>query len=141
MAGRPITSSRVGMASAVPGAIDRRHPAKIILQPLPNVTDVLAGSSGEIDAPDRERPMIELRFQETGEAYERAKVVADRLGISVRDYLLLCIAEGHVVLAARAAHETDLDRPAFERRPKSRFSRVDVEAELRKLRQTPFKED
>ncbi len=84
--------------------------------------------------------MIELKFLETGEAYERAKAVADRLGISVRDYLLKCIAEGHLVLAARTAHEIDLETPAFERRPKSGFSRVDVEAELRKLRQLPFKE-
>lgn len=84
--------------------------------------------------------MIELRFLEQGEAYERAKVVADRLGISVRDYLLQCIAEGHLVLAARTLNEVDLDRPAFERRPKSGFSRVDVEEELRKLRQLPFQE-
>jgi hypothetical protein len=85
--------------------------------------------------------VIELRFQEQGEAYERAKAVADLMGISVRDYLLKCIAEGHLVLAARTAHEADLDTPAFERRPKSGFSRVDVEEGLRKLRQTPYKEE
>lgn len=101
----------------------------------------VVASTGQAAPPSEERPAIELRFIESGEAYERAKTVADRLGLSVRDYLLRCIAEGHLVLAVRAVNETDLDRPAFERRPKSGFSRVDVEAELRKLRQTPFKED
>lgn len=98
-------------------------------------------STEQAALPPEERPAIELRFVESGEAFERAKAVADRLGISVRDYLLRCIAEGHLALAARSMDDTDLDRPAFERRPKSGFSRVDVEAELRKLRQTPFKED
>ncbi len=85
--------------------------------------------------------MIELRFADVGPAYERAKDTADRLGYSVRDYLLECIAEGHRVLTDRALLTVDnLDMPAFERRPPTHIAPMDVEAELRKLREIPFRE-
>jgi hypothetical protein len=78
---------------------------------------------------------IELKFLETGAAYQRAKVVADRLGLSVRDYLVHCIAEGHFVLSVRTTQIDELDRPSFERH-RSIQTDFDVEAALRKLRDT-----
>lgn len=79
--------------------------------------------------------MIELRFKDSGAAYQAVKEVADRLGISVRDYLLMCIAEGHRVLAIRTAMQPDdLDIPAFERRSSMAFDPEELEDELRKLR-------
>ncbi|CAO3405487.1 hypothetical protein [Azospirillum palustre] len=60
---------------------------------------------------------VTLRFREEGPAFERAKAVADELGLSIEDYLLACVAEGHKVLRTRAP-STWLDReePAFVRR-------------------------
>jgi hypothetical protein len=61
--------------------------------------------------------MIELRFASQGEAYEAAKETADALGLSVKDYLILCIAEGHKTLTTRALLESgELIFPTFERR-------------------------
>ncbi|MBN9497220.1 MAG: hypothetical protein J0H39_10755 [Alphaproteobacteria bacterium] len=61
--------------------------------------------------------MIELRFASQGEAYESAKETADALGLSVKDYLILCIAEGHKTLTTRALLESgELIFPTFERR-------------------------
>ncbi|MBP2316813.1 hypothetical protein [Azospirillum soli] len=65
---------------------------------------------------------LELRFRDHGEAYERAKAVADHLGVDVRTYLLLCIKEGHALLKRRAgldeaAVDAALDVPAILRRP------------------------
>ena len=85
--------------------------------------------------------MIELRFSDAGPAYERAKYTADRLGFTVYDYLLECIAEGHRTLTDRALHSVDnLDMPAFERRQPTHIAPTDVEAALRKLREIPFRE-
>jgi hypothetical protein len=79
--------------------------------------------------------MIELRFKDRGAAYEAAKEIADRLGISVRDYLLICISEGHRVLATRTAEEPDdLDIPAFERRSSMAFDPDELEEKLQNLR-------
>jgi hypothetical protein len=83
--------------------------------------------------------MIELYFPSEGPAYDMVKHVADRLGYTVHDYLLECIAEGHRVIETRVlSSEADLEIPAFERRPNSRYSAVDVEAELRRLREVPL---
>lgn len=79
--------------------------------------------------------MIELRFKDSGAAYQAVKEVADRLGISVRDYLLRCISEGHRVLTIRTAVQPDdLDIPAFERRSSMVFDPEELEDKLRKLR-------
>jgi hypothetical protein len=84
--------------------------------------------------------MIELRFTDKGPSYERAKAVADKYGLSVRDYLLACIAEGHRVLDQRATLETtDLEIPAFLRRGPSPFAPTDVDAELRRMREIPIR--
>lgn len=59
---------------------------------------------------------IVLSFREEGAAYERAKAVGDVMGLSMQDYLLACIAEGHKLL--REQHRpsnADLDIPTFER--------------------------
>lgn len=59
---------------------------------------------------------IVLSFREEGPAYERAKAVADAMGLSMQDYLLACIAEGHKVLRVQyKPSEADLDIPTFER--------------------------
>ncbi len=85
--------------------------------------------------------MIKLRFSDSGPAFDRAKDTADRLGFSVHDYLLECIAEGHRVLTDRALRSSEnLDMPAFERRPPTHIAPMDVEAALRKLREIPFRE-
>lgn len=60
---------------------------------------------------------LELKFKAEGPAYERAKSVADALGIDMQSYLLMCIREGHNVLKARIAQETDYEIPAIVRRP------------------------
>lgn len=57
---------------------------------------------------------VVLSFREDGPNYERAKAVADAMGLSVQDYLLACIAEGHKILKARNG-EVDLDEPTFIR--------------------------
>lgn len=59
---------------------------------------------------------VVLSFREDGPAYDRAKAVADAMGLSMQDYLLACIAEGHRVLRARhRPSDADLDVPTFER--------------------------
>lgn len=65
---------------------------------------------------------LELRFRQEGDAYERAKAVADALGMDMRSYLLLCVKEGHALLRRRAGLEdpalgSALDTPAILRRP------------------------
>jgi hypothetical protein len=85
--------------------------------------------------------MIDLRFPSEGPAYDMVKHVADRRGYTVHDYLLECIAEGHRVVETRVrvlSSEVDFEIPAFERRPYSCYSAVDVEAELRRLREVPL---
>ncbi|AWJ87756.1 hypothetical protein TSH58p_30045 (plasmid) [Azospirillum sp. TSH58] len=58
-----------------------------------------------------------LRFRGEGPAYERAKGVADAMRLSMEDYLLACIAEGHKVLKARHLPlDSELEEPAFIRR-------------------------
>lgn len=58
-----------------------------------------------------------LRFRDEGPAYERAKAVADAMGLSMEDFLLVCIAEGHKVLKARYLPlDPELEEPAFIRR-------------------------
>jgi len=80
--------------------------------------------------------MIELRFKDSGAAYEAAKEIADRLGISVRDYLLMCISEGRRVLTIRTAVQPDdLDIPAFKRRSSMAFGPGELEEELRRFRE------
>ncbi|SMF55328.1 hypothetical protein SAMN02982917_3063 [Azospirillum oryzae] len=60
---------------------------------------------------------VTLRFREDGAAFERAKCVADALGLSMEEYLFACVAEGHKVLRARcAAARPELEEPAFIRR-------------------------
>lgn len=59
---------------------------------------------------------IVLSFREEGAAYERAKAVADALGLPMQEYLLACIAEGHKALRVRhRPSDADLDVPTFER--------------------------
>lgn len=59
---------------------------------------------------------IVLSFREEGDAYDRAKAVADALGLSIQDYLLSCLAEGHRVLRTRhRPSDSDLDTPTFQR--------------------------
>jgi hypothetical protein len=82
--------------------------------------------------------MIELRFKDSGAAYQAAKEIADQLGIPIRDYLLMCISEGHRVLAVRtAAQPDDLDIPAFERRSSMAFDAEALTDALREIR-TPM---
>ena len=52
-------------------------------------------------APAGSGPEITLRFRAAGAPYQRAQRVAERMGVSLDDYLLLCISEGHQVLANR----------------------------------------
>ncbi|MGF7178445.1 hypothetical protein [Azospirillum doebereinerae] len=60
---------------------------------------------------------VTLLFREDGPAFERAKAVADELGLSIEDYLLTCVAEGHKVLRTRCPSTwLDQERPAFIRR-------------------------
>jgi len=60
---------------------------------------------------------VTLRFREEGLAFERAKAVADELGLSIEDYLLTCVAEGHKVLRTRCPSMwLDRETPAFVRR-------------------------
>jgi hypothetical protein len=60
---------------------------------------------------------VVLRFRSEGPAYERAQAVADAMGLSIEDYLLACVAEGHRVLRARRPElDTDRERPTYERR-------------------------
>jgi len=66
------------------------------------------------------KPVI-LRFRGEGDAYKRAQVVADALGLSMEEYLYQCVREGHRVLQSRQiASGTLLDEreiiPAFARR-------------------------
>lgn len=59
---------------------------------------------------------VMLSFREEGPQYEGAKAVAHTMGLSVQDYLLACIAEGHKVLKARhGMPEADLNEPTFIR--------------------------
>ena len=59
---------------------------------------------------------IVLSFREEGPAYDRAKTVADAMGLSMQDYLMACIAEGHKALRSRhRPSDTDLDEPTFVR--------------------------
>jgi hypothetical protein len=83
---------------------------------------------------------IELKFIESGDAYESAKSVADRMGLTVHAYLLQCIAEGHAILSARLAQTENIELPAFERR-RSIQSDMDVDEELRKLREQTLRRD
>ena len=55
-------------------------------------------------------PEITLRFRAAGAPYQRALAVAERIGVSIDDYLLLCISEGHQVLANRVDPGGALDR-------------------------------
>ncbi|CAO3460854.1 hypothetical protein [Azospirillum argentinense] len=58
-----------------------------------------------------------LRFRDEGPAYERAKAVADAMGLPMEDYLLTCIAEGNKMLRTRHLPvDAELDEPAFIRR-------------------------
>lgn len=58
-----------------------------------------------------------LRFRDGGSAFERAKAVADAIGLSIADYLLACITEGHKVLKVRYLPlDPELEEPAFIRR-------------------------
>jgi hypothetical protein len=60
---------------------------------------------------------IELRFRTSGEPHERAKAVADAMGLTVEAYLYQCIAEGHKVLRSRYHPEAqDLEMPSYIRR-------------------------
>ena len=58
---------------------------------------------------------ISLTFRADGPAYERAKAVADAMGLPINRYLLECIKEGHRALQARHAPATDFDEPTFLR--------------------------
>lgn len=59
---------------------------------------------------------VVLSFREEGPNYERAKAVADAMGLSIQDYLLACIAEGHKALKAKhGVPDVDLDEPTFIR--------------------------
>lgn len=60
--------------------------------------------------------MVTLRFRDEGSAYERAKIVADAMGLSMESYLLACVAEGHKTLRARhRPSNEDFETPTFER--------------------------
>jgi antitoxin component of RelBE/YafQ-DinJ toxin-antitoxin module len=59
---------------------------------------------------------VVLSFREEGPAYERAKAVADAMGVTVSDYLLACIAEGNKVLRLRhQPSEANYEEPTFMR--------------------------
>jgi len=59
---------------------------------------------------------IILSFKDEGPAYERAKAVADSLGLNMEQYLFQCIAEGHKLLRKRFhPNEEDLEEPTFAR--------------------------
>jgi len=103
-------------------------------RPLPHKLTIVSPDG----APPSEPPTIELKFLEAGAAYERAKAVADRMGLSMRDYLLRCIAEGHFILSIRATQDDELEFPAFERR-RSIQTDIDVDEELRKVREALIK--
>lgn len=70
---------------------------------------------------DQSQPPTVLRFRAEGDAYNRAKAVADALGLSMEEYLFQCVREGHRVLQSRQiASGTLVDEretiPAFVRR-------------------------
>lgn len=50
---------------------------------------------------DQTQPPIVLRFRADGDAYGRAKAVAEALGLSMEEYLFQCVWEGHRVLQSR----------------------------------------
>ena len=59
---------------------------------------------------------VTLSFREEGPSYDRAKAVADAMGVSLQDYLLACIAEGAKVLKVRhLPAATDYEEPTFIR--------------------------
>lgn len=59
---------------------------------------------------------VVLRFRNDGPAFDRAKAVADAMGLSIEDYLMACIAEGNKVLRARHLPlDLDMDEPTFIR--------------------------
>ena len=59
---------------------------------------------------------IVLSFREDGDAHDRAKEVADAMGLPMQQYLLACIAEGHKVLKLRQCpSDESLDIPTFIR--------------------------
>lgn len=71
--------------------------------------------------PDRAQQAVVLRFRAEGDAYGRAKTVADALGLSMEEYLFQCVREGHRVLQSRqVASGVLVDEretiPAFVRR-------------------------
>lgn len=69
----------------------------------------------ENDTTGIDGPEITLRFRAHGDAYERAQRVAERMGLDIQAYLLLCISHGHAALAARVDPGAELDRPTVER--------------------------
>ncbi len=62
---------------------------------------------------------LTLKFRTEGPAYERAKAVADAMGLDLDAYLLACVAEGHRVLRTRHLPDVEADQydePAYLRR-------------------------
>jgi|GEM_PF-3230131 len=59
---------------------------------------------------------IVLSFKDNGPAFDRANTVAQSMGLSMEEYLLACIAEGHKLLRNRHhPNDSDLEEPTFQR--------------------------
>jgi hypothetical protein len=72
-----------------------------------------------VDSSQDEPREIVLRFCCEGAAFDRAKTVADKLGLDMEAYLLRCLKEGHELLKSRqiaaAALADEFDVPSFLR--------------------------
>lgn len=67
---------------------------------------------------------ITLRLRATGDAYDRAKAVADAMNLTMEQYLYRCLREGHLILRGRQAAAAAVPEegeliPAYVRRASS----------------------
>lgn len=53
------------------------------------------------ERPDHAQQPVVLRFRAEGDAFKRARTVADAFGLSMEQYLYQCVKEGHRVLRSR----------------------------------------
>ena len=59
---------------------------------------------------------IVIKFRQEGASFERAKAVADAMGLPISGYLLACIEEGHKILQARHLPTAEeLEEPTYLR--------------------------
>ena len=60
---------------------------------------------------------IVLNFRDEGDGYFEAKKVSDTMGVTVEDYLMACIEQGHLILRGRhLPTKEDLEIPTYLRR-------------------------